>query len=42
MKEVEAEVEDAGADRLAVDGDVRLDEMPSARAHQQRGRVVVQ
>ena len=41
-EEVEAKVEEAGADRLAVDGDVALDEVPAARAHQQRGNRIVE
>ena len=42
MEEVEAEVEQAGRDGLAVDLEVPLDEVPAARPHEQRRHLVVQ
>ena len=41
-EEVEAEVEQAGRDRRAVDLEVPLLEVPAARTHEQRRRLVVQ
>src|SRR5207247_6820353 len=42
VKEVEAEVEEPAGDRLAVDLDVSLVEVPSTRPHQQRRDLVAQ
>src|SRR2546426_4494243 len=42
VKEVEAEVEEAAGDRLAVDLDVSLVEVPSTWPHQERRHLVVQ
>ena len=39
-KKVKAEIEQRARDRLAVDGQMLLDEMPAARAHDQHGRLV--
>ena len=42
MEEVEPEVEQARGDRRAVDEDVLLDQVPAARAHEQRGDAIVE
>src|SRR5260370_15748267 len=42
MEEIEPEVEERSGDRLAVDRDVLLGKMPSARAHEERRDVLVQ
>ncbi len=41
VEEVQAKVEQRGRDRLTIDQDVLLDQMPAARPHHQRGRLVV-
>ena len=42
MEEVQAEVEQAGGDRLTVDQHVPFGEVPAARPHQQRGGLVIE
>src|SRR5215471_11759852 len=42
VEEVEREIEDAARDRLAVDRNVLLRQVPSARANEQRGDLFVQ
>ena len=42
VEDVEAEIEQRGRHRLAVDQEVVLGQVPAARAHQQDGRLVGQ